>query len=474
MPSIDNSPIKIVDDSTMRRPGVVHQRRAKRAEIVNGVNTTRSPTSKASGSSRKSASKDDSPSPWTWLWANLLQPAGSYVFQILGLVFRALKFPLAALIIILVLSRASSHIRHSIVNTLAPVCAVPFSSYFMPFCAEFKKATPEENGPPFEGLVNIQAKFEDVIDGTSMGYSLPWDMKLSEMGIRDVATLVKHSNLPSKLELELEMQTFIDTARETADEIMSFNSGVNSAVDKVINTNTWTSYTLTDLQHKKDHPPNAAIKFLSSLNPANAFRPHRSIEQRVFDLYLKHTAVLEEEITSLIRHAHSILLSLNFLEEQVKNIGGIVARDNGILSNSHDEVLAALWTKLGGNRRKLRSIEDNFKLIQLVAENRRRAYMHISAALIKLQTIERELEDLRSRVATPGVVGLSGDFPLGYYLSLIESGAKRLQEMKIEASSRQRTAIREMNKHVPSLDEGNWYLKKPVVAQKAEEKASTA
>ncbi len=57
----------------------------------------------------------------------------------------------------------------------------------------------------FDGLMDVQDHFEQVLEKSARGVSLPMEMKRSEQSIRDLRTIVRYSNLQSKEELVLEL-----------------------------------------------------------------------------------------------------------------------------------------------------------------------------------------------------------------------------------------------------------------------------
>lgn len=90
--------------------------------------------------------------------------------------------------------------------TISPICQLPGASLLnLPFCsldqASSKRAP--RSAAEFEQLIVMQGKFEEVLEQSVGGVTLSFDMKWSESSMRDLRTLVKFSQLPSRYELRL-------------------------------------------------------------------------------------------------------------------------------------------------------------------------------------------------------------------------------------------------------------------------------
>ena len=135
--------------------------------------------------------------------------------------------------------------------------------------------------------------------------------------------------------------------------------------------------------------------------------------------------VLSSSFQRLILEAEVSLHSLDKLELQLNNIHDILTREDVHLSSAQSEVLAELWTKLGGNREQLRSFRDNLRLLKELGSYRTRALAHVVGALQALQTLSADMEELRERVAAPELLG--GDIPVEVHVRSIRSGIERLK-----------------------------------------------
>jgi hypothetical protein len=60
----------------------------------------------------------------------------------------------------------------------------------MPVCSNIRKQSVYVQEPRYPDLVNLQTRFESVMESTGYGINLALDMKSSEMAVRDLNTLV--------------------------------------------------------------------------------------------------------------------------------------------------------------------------------------------------------------------------------------------------------------------------------------------
>jgi hypothetical protein len=114
---------------------------------------------------------------------------------------RPLSYILAAVILFGFFVTMRNLVTNSIYSSLSPICHVPGASLLgLPFCAITN--VDSQYGPPpkveFEELMTVQAKFEEVLETSAGGVSLPLDMKRGEASIRDLRQLVRYSQLHSK------------------------------------------------------------------------------------------------------------------------------------------------------------------------------------------------------------------------------------------------------------------------------------
>jgi hypothetical protein len=129
----------------------------------------------------------------------------SWLLEVLGGALGVLKKPLSYALAVWLLFGLLVLVRNllttSIYASLSPVCRIPGASLLnLPFCPVYRVDT--THGPPpsveFDQLMTVQSKFEEVLEESAGGVSLPLDMKRGEASIRDLRQLVRYSQLHSK------------------------------------------------------------------------------------------------------------------------------------------------------------------------------------------------------------------------------------------------------------------------------------
>ena len=383
-------------------------------------------TSKDRGGQEKliKASKD---------FADLLSPMFVWMFDVLGGALHALKTPFSYLIAGWLLVGLLLFLRNllfsSVYSALSPVCRIPGASFLnLPMCQSPVSIQYSGGEPPpvqFDRLVNVQNKFESILQESAGGVSLPLDMKRGETSIRDLRQLVRFSQLHSKNELLLEIDCFIETARISSYDLQKFNSHVGRGVDNILATARWTKRVLDSIA-ERDGSRGAIASFFDDKILA-PFQPIKFTEDALLDQYIQHTRVVEEEINRLVMEAQALLLVLQNLEDRLDVIHGIAVRDNLHAQGSRAEVLSQLWTMLGGNRSKLGKFDSQLRLLGQVNTYRQNAIAHVSGTLVRLQGMGAELEELRERVGGVELVGRKGSVPLSLHIENIEMGVERLE-----------------------------------------------
>ena len=133
------------------------------------------------------------------------------------------------------------------------------------------------------------------------------------------------------------------------------------------------------------------------------------------------------------------------LEEHLIVLYEITHRDNKQSKAAQEDVLVELWMRLGANRAQLRKMNldlDLLKRVKLdldslknVDRYRKEALAHVVATLHTLHTLDADMEELRTRVAAPDLVG--DKIPIELHIRSIKTGVERLKEGQMRASLKQ-------------------------------------
>jgi hypothetical protein len=364
---------------------------------------------------------------------SLLGYSVDWFFDVIGGALKALRKPISFVIALYLFSglmiMMQNILTRSFYSALSPVCRIPGVSMLgFPPCRTplppGYQASP--NAPiEFEQLMGVQGQFEEVLEASAAGISLPLDMKRGETSIRDLRQVVRFSSLNSKQEMILELDGFIETARIASYDLQKFNSHVGRGVDNVLATARWTQRVLDDIAIKDSHrgllPLFIRDKFLAP------FQPLKFTENTLLNQYIEHTRIVSDEIETLIAEAQALLYVLQNIEDRLDVIHGIALRDNIHAQGQKDEILSQLWTLLGGNRAALGKFNSQLQLLRQVGEYRKIAWAHVSGTIIRLQAMGAELEELRERVGSAELLKDRKEIPLSVHLESIRLGVERLE-----------------------------------------------
>lgn len=362
-----------------------------------------------------------------------------FVLDIIGQTLRTLKTPiswiLAAYALAAFVTFTQNLITSSLYSAISPICRIPGAKYLdLPMChLPATEHTPQITAdksipvPEFDALMATQAHFEEIMSDQSTNVGLPMDMKKSETSIRDLRQVVRFSNIPSKNELLHEFDGFVETARIASYDLQKFNSHVGRGVDAVLSTARWTQRVLDDIDLKSQER-GLLPAFISDTLLA-PFQPVQFTEARLLNQYIEHTHVVSGEIERLIDEAQILLQTLQNLEDRLEVIHSISLRDGEQVSGDRDEILGHLWSKIGGNKAKRDRFERQLKLLRQVGQYRKSAFAHVANTIVKLQGMQSELEELRTRVGSAAAAEEAGarHVPLSVHIENIKLGVERLE-----------------------------------------------
>lgn len=356
--------------------------------------------------------------------ALVAQGVASWALSIVLMAFNYARRPLALLLAVYLscgaLIMTQNMLQRSVSASLSPLCRLPGASFLrLPFCPDAPSGPVE-----FDQLVNVQAKFEDVLAQASEGVSLPFEMKRSETALRDLRTLLRHSEVQARDELVFEVDGYIEASRQTAADLQRFNAHVGSAVDSVISINRWTSRYLDTLE-----PLSSSSSTDLSIWSSWVFSPFQPSdhfsEAALRTQYVEHTALVSERIATLILEAQAVLRLLSKAEDHLSLIHEVSSRSEKIVSSRRDQVFWTVWTLLGANSAKLSGLAEQLSLLRKIEGQRSAAVHQLSALVVELEGIQAGLGDLRERVAEPALLR-EKMLPLSVHIETIDRGVERL------------------------------------------------
>jgi hypothetical protein len=166
----------------------------------------------------------------------------------------------------------------------------------------------------------------------------------------------------------------------------------------------------------------------------------KAIDEVVKETFSEAMHVMSIHLERLIVEHEANYANLDKLEEKLSTLRDIVARENKTVGEGKEELLAYLWTKLGGNRKDLRNFDRNLKMLHDLTIYRKHASAHIVAALHTLKGVSQDLEDMRERVAAPNLAG--SKIKPEVHMNSIKNGLERLREGRSRTKQIEEEALR--------------------------------
>jgi hypothetical protein len=351
---------------------------------------------------------------------------GSFLYCA-SVLLRYSQKPLGAFLFIYLISylglALTSHLRSAV---LAPICSVPGAPILLPICSRVAPSTP--SATPGVHLPAQRADFPSLtaleehalaplLSNSAGGSALSLELKRAELATTDLITLVRVSRLTSRELIATSLSEFVDDAKKAGRGLQSFNAKVSGAVDNVLAINDYA------LQQIAAAPESSVF---SALNPWRKTRDDVAVAEfgRAMD-------VLSTQLARLVLEAEMSMAQLGSLEERLASLHEILAREDAVFTSELDDLLASLWTLLGGNRAAVRSARINGLLLRELGSYRKRARAHVAGALQTLQGMEADMSELRARVAAPALLG--EDVPVEVHMKAIQAGVERLKEGRVKA-----------------------------------------
>lgn len=368
--------------------------------------------------------------------AHALYDILEWAFGVVGMTFRFAQRPLAlALAIYFVfgtLILASNWLTQSFYVAISPICNIPGLNYVvdLPFCPSIPNGPDGQGGNSvdFDSLMDVQGNFEQVLEKSTNGASLPLDMRRSLSSMHDLRTMVLYSDFAIKDTLLLELDGFITVAPKSIHRLQAFNVHVGAAVDSVIGINMWTTGHLNRMI-ARDQEPRSWLEDMARTVFA-PFLPAALSEHELMAQYIQHTEYVSEKIQELLVEADAVLQVFQVAEAHLDGIRDIVAHARSDFRKEQEgDFLLNLVSMLGYDLGRFRGINKQLKLMSTVESNRMMAVAQVTTLVHDLQGIQAQLDALRAEVRKPGAAAARGGGlpPLSAHIYTIDLGIERLR-----------------------------------------------
>ncbi|KZT51876.1 hypothetical protein CALCODRAFT_521100 [Calocera cornea HHB12733] len=371
-----------------------------------------------------------------------------------------LKKPAAVFLAFVMLAAMLFAVEKSVIVALAPLCHLPLvPSMMLEFCPRMttgvsNKPTPTIN-PDFDKLMEVQLQLQGAIEESASAAPAVRSLQRSEMAVRDLTGLVKMSNISYSDEIVNRLTSFAVSSKERARGLQRFMSGVLGAVDSILAMDENTLWTLERLENAPNKEATLIEAMVYVLVPS--LQPPAQIDtasrKEVEAAWLQMAAFAEEYLAKLILSGEGNLELLDQLDDELTVINELLGTsmklEEAAISQGREQVLASLWTKLGGNQNQLRGFKYNENLLRDMGTYRLQARDATRNTLNYIRQVSADLEDLRDHVVAPLLAGKASSVPLAVHIQSIQRGARRLSDVYNSAKARAQASSRELAEGVP-------------------------
>lgn len=361
---------------------------------------------------------------------------GSLVTEIVRRLFAIVKAPVQWLLTLwlmcLIVSYLYVHWTGLVQRAIGPICLIPAIQASGICSAEFLTKT--RPAPDYPKLMELQGSLENLLERAVGGSTLAFDLKQSEMAVKDLKSLVSLSQLMCRERLAAKLDDFVSSARSAGRDLQRLGSRVGGSVDGVLAVN---DYALRAIEAAKDAQKRSILA--SALLPWNT--PSHS---EISEIFITSMSVLEENLRSLVTEAQVAVVGLDNLEMQLATIHEITSREQSLVGTKRETLLRDLWTMLGANKEKMKQFSNHINLLESISSYRKQALAHVAATLVQLQQLTHDLQELRDRVSRPSLLADRNEIPLEVHILSIRKGIERLDAGRLRTRELEADALRRM------------------------------
>ncbi|KAI5993936.1 hypothetical protein EDD15DRAFT_2166874 [Pisolithus albus] len=241
---------------------------------------------------------------------------------------------------------------------------------------------------------------EGLLSSTNEILPLVRSMTDARISIGDLIVLVKSSTLDSCVALAEELTAVATDTKAAARGLQKFFAQVQGTVDvmQAVNENL-----LHLLQHRVS-PISVLSAYCYAVGNSLSSNHCAASDPRITQAFEQMLFQFQLALSSLIRRVVQVQGSLDGIESRLEVIRELAAMESKTLAVEHSEVLAALLTFLGLNRRRIEMLESKRRSLQDITRYRAEATRYVTNTLVGLTELEEALEVLRSMAQGAGLI----------------------------------------------------------------------
>ncbi|OSD03006.1 hypothetical protein PYCCODRAFT_1467314 [Trametes coccinea BRFM310] len=334
----------------------------------------------------------------------LIQQAKDTVYEALVLSQRPLAVLLSLFFVTFLAVSMGSFAVDSARSCLSSVCDLPLVSH-SPLCTSDIQVPPSTVAHiDYPALAHVQnALLDELVDHSGSGIELALNIKHAELAVRDLAGVVRASNMSVKDALVDSLGRFVVDAQVTGQYLQRLSAKALGTIDSISAFNLYAFQIIRASVEKGNHQTNVILA-------------------RTFQTSMD---TLASQIARVLVAATEAAARLQQLEETLSLVHELCARESLLQHVALDEVLSSIWTLLGGNRNRLRDLKYRAVSLQEVQRFRTMAVAYVAATTQALRAADAELAELRDRLMDASTT--TEDIPIEVHLASIERTLARVK-----------------------------------------------
>ncbi|KAJ3528845.1 hypothetical protein NM688_g7937 [Phlebia brevispora] len=338
-----------------------------------------------------------------------------YTLDILRAAVLMLRYPLAIVLAIWLLTFLSASCMDVIRDFMSPLCHIPVVGSVCLLMTKAPTAAPSSSQrADYPRLGDIQGRaLDQLLVESAAGLVRDAEIRTVEMATTDLITLVKVSELNTGEILIDTLQDIAQNARRVEKSLNVLNARVNRAVDSIYAVNEHALRTIAEVER------GSSILGFRWLFARQDDAEH--VPDVTFEMVM---GVLAAEMSEVILQCDATQSIFDKLGQDLAVLHEILTREFSSATKEKSYLLAALWTKLGGNKRQIVDVNARLTVLKELRSYRTDVKGHVGNSAQAVQTLTEDLEDLRARVAVPALV--EERIPVEVQLRSIKTGLERL------------------------------------------------
>ncbi|KAF9471517.1 hypothetical protein BDN70DRAFT_567160 [Pholiota conissans] len=318
---------------------------------------------------------------------------GRYLLMALKVVGYLSRWPIAFCLTGLLLMSVMDYFSPSFRRSFQPLCGIsgmPLRSV----CRMTLTTSAGDFNPrwtDYSRLIDNQNKsLEQLLAHTAPEPVLALKIKLMGIATEEWIIQVRVSDLKEKGTLANNLMEFVMDVTIARSSLHELASNIRESVDRIREVN---DDALQSIVHALANKP-SIISWTSAKN-----------DEAVNRTFAEAMNVLSANMLRLLRLVAETQSNCYILHDRLIHLHRFLARNISLISKDRFNLLQHLWTKLGGNRKSLRSFERQLVVVMELEEYSQHALVHVVDVLQTLRAIRTDLEDMYNRIEAPEPMG---------------------------------------------------------------------